>query len=472
MRLGFGSFGSGSVLPSEVDFLAAGADFWLDASKAASYVASGADITAFKSLISGTSLSTKVGGAGTMTLITDPRDGQPAFAFPTGTGWMKGADATYIAAVNGTNKPFCSIAVVELALPSGNYCIDSVQNSATSGNGQFSLASAGAWYLERDGAPTGPARLATSENSQAGLCVVVQSSSDGLTVRTSINGGAETSAAAFLTAGAISSNQVGIGAHVSSVENYGFYGVKRERAYFGANKTFAEYSPWVAALMRKWPGTTKPCVYFAGDSITTAQLATNGGMATLLSQRLRSLGAYVDPIGPLSVGQAFPYCHSAVSGNTCAQINTRVLDNTLGLGQGGSSKGLYRRAKLICLFAGTNGQNVTDYTTLLNNVYARMIQAQASGRIAVTTITDISGSTAAVTTFNNALTAAGTGVWDVFEAAHPGVLIRWDAFNAAPWNGTDYVDTTHPGNSGYVKLMDDATYGLLQAVRPYLLSIQ
>jgi len=454
------------------DFTSLGAAWWLDASRPASYTTSGSDITAYTSLVSGTSISTKVGGAGTQTLITDPRDGQPAFAYPTGTGWMKGVDATYIAAVNGTNKPFCSIAVFELGLASGAYCVDSVRDSGNTGNGQFYLSSAGDWYFERDGAPSGPARTATSEKIMAGLCVVVQSSIDGLTIRTSINGSAESSAAAFLTAGAISANIVGVGVKTGSADTLGFFGVIRERAFFGANKTFAEYSPWVAALMAKWPGTTKPCVYFVGDSITTAQNATNGGMVTLLSQRMRALGAYADPIGPLAVGQAFPYSHSASSGNTCLQMNTRILDATTGLGFGGGSKGLYRRAKLICLFAGTNDVSTADYTTLLNNIYTQAVQAQPGVRIAVTTITDINGSTAAVTTFNNSLTAAGTGVWDTFEAAHPGVLIRWDAFNACPWNAGDFVDTTHPNNSGYLKLMDNPTYGLLQAVQPYLMSIQ
>lgn len=452
------------------NFAALGAAFWIDASNSASYTASGANLTSINSLVSGTALSAVVGAP---QIITDPRDGQPAFSFPVGAGeCVMGADATYIAAVTGTDKPFCSILVFELGLPTLTACVDSVQNSGNTGNGQYFLSASGNWYLERDAAPSGAARIATSEKAQAGLCVVVQSSSDGLTVRTSINGAAETSAVAFLSAGALSPNRVGIGIHASSAQNFPWFGTIRERAYFGANKTFAEYSPWVASLMAKWIGTTKPCVCFVGDSITTAQNATNGGMVTLLSQRMRTLGLYADPIGPLAVGQAFPYRHSAVSGNTCAQMSTRVLDNALGLGQGGASAGHYRRAKLICLFAGTNDLSTANYTTLLNDVYTRMIQAQPAGRIAVTTITDISGSTAAVTAFNNSLTDVGTGVWDTFEAAHPGVLIRWDAFNAAPWNGTDYVDTTHPGDSGYVKLVDNATYGLLQAVLPYLTSIQ
>lgn len=459
--------GSSSGYPN---FTALGAAFWIDASNPASYTASGANLTSIKSLVSGTALSTIVGAP---QIITDPRDGQAAFSFPVGAGeCVMGADATYIAAVTGTNKPFCSIIVFELGLPTLTACVDSVQDSGNTGNGQYFLSASGNWYLERDAAPSGPARIATSEKVQAGLCVVVQSSSDGLTVRTSINGAAETSAAAFLSAGALSPNRVGIGIHASSAQNFPWFGTIRERAYFGANKTFAEYSPWVASLMAKWVGTTKPCVYFVGDSITTAQNATNGGMVTLLSQRMRSLGLYADPIGPLAAGQAFPYRHSAASGNTCAQMNTRILDNSLGLGQGGASAGHYRRAKLVCLFAGTNDvatdPTATNYGTLLDNVYARMIQAQPNGRIAVTPITDINGSTAAVNTYNAAMAAKHA----TFEAAHPGVLIYWDALNAAPWNATDYVDTTHPGNTGYEKLVDNATYGLLQAVLPYLTSIQ
>lgn len=471
---------AGSRGAVDVDFAALGADFWLDASRAASYVASGADITEFKSLISGTSLNTKVGGAGTLQIITDPRDGQPAFAYPTGTGWIKGVDAPYIAAVNGTDKPFCSIAVFELGLASGAYCLDSVRNSGNSGNGPFFLSSSGDWYFERDGAPSGPARTATSEKIPAGLCVVVQASSDGLTVRTSINGAPETIAAPFASAGAISANIVGIGCRTGSADTLGFYGVQRERAFFGANRTFAEYSPLVAALMRKWPLTTAPCGYFAGDSITAAVASgvTNGGMQALLTQRLRALGLYFDPIGPLSTGGGmFPYCHSGASGNTCAQINTRVQDYIQGLGQvGGSafsgatptpSRGHYRRAKRGFLLAGTNDLSTPNYATLLSNMYAQGVQAYAGFKIYVTTIPDVTGATAAVTTFNNSLKDPG-GVWDTHEATYPGTLIRWDAFGTGPTR----PDGTHPDNAGYVAMIDHPTKGLLQAAIADIASIQ
>jgi len=480
MHLGIGfPIGGSGFAPSEVDFLAAGADFWLDASKAASYVASGADITAFKSLISGTSLSTKVGGTGTVTIMTDPRDGSQAFGFPTGTGWIKGADANYIAAVTGTNKPFCSIAVFELGLASGAYCLDSVRNSGNTGNGQFFLSGPHDWYFERDGAPSGPAKTATSEKIAAGLCIVVQRSSDGLTVKTSINGGAESTAAAFTTAGALSPNIVGIGVKTGSADSLGLFGMIKERVFFGADQSPTNIAAWVAALRRKWRGVDAPQVMFVGDSITTAQNASNGGMPTLLAQRMRALGANVYPVGPLAVGQTFPFCHSAASGNTCAQMNTRVLDYITGLGAvGGSafnggtptpSKGLYRNVKVVFLFAGTNDQSQANYSTLLDNIYAQGTQSQPGLKIVVTTITDINGGTAAVTAFNSWLT--GTK-WPAFEALHPGVLLKWDAFNAAPWNATDYVDTTHPKNSGYVKLLDDPTYGMMQAVSPYLLTLQ
>ncbi len=474
MRLGFGSFGSGSVIvaPADVDFLAAGADFWLDARRAASYVASGADITEFKSLISGTSLSTKVGGAGTLQIITDPRDGQPAFAYPTGTGWIKGVDAPYIAAVNGTNKPFTSIAVFEIGLATGSYCIDSVRNTANTGNGQFFVSSAGDWYFERDGAPSGPAKIATSEKVQAGLCVVTQRSSDGLTVKTRINLGAESTAAAFTTAGAIATNIVGIGVKTGSVEASGFFGTQRERVFFGSYRSDAECDLWQATLVRKHRLATAPCGYFAGDSITAAVAVgvTNGGMQMLLMQRLRALGLYLDPIGPFSTGGGmFPISHSGVSGNTCAQINTRVLDYIQGLGQtGGSafnggtptpSRGHYRRAKRAFLKAGTNDGSIPNYTTLLGNTYAQGVQAYAGFKIYVTTALG-----PGLTAFNAGLPA----VWDAHEATYPGTLIRWDAAGINPATS----DGTHPTDAGYVSIVDHPTKGLLQAAVADIASIQ
>jgi len=455
------------------NFVALGADYWWDALRSSCIVTSGSDVTGIRSLVSGATISTKVGGAGTLTRITDPRDGRPALACPTGTGWMKGVDPNYIAAVTGTNKPFCSIAVFELCLPSGNYCIDSVRDSGNVGNGQIFLSSAGDWYYERDGSPSGPARVATSEKMPAGQVVLVQASADGLTVRTSINGAAETSAAAFLTAGAIAPNIIGVGVKTGSTDTFGFFGVQRERVFFGANKTFAEYSPWVTALMQKWPLTTAPCGYFLGDSITAAVAGgvTNGGMQTILTQRLRALGLYFDPIGPLSTGVGmFPHAHSGASGNTCAQINTRVQDYIQGLGAVGGaafnaatptpSRGHYRRAKRAFLFAGTNDGSIPDYTTLLTNTYLQGIQAYPGFKIYVTTVLPVAGLAA----FNAALPA----VWDAHEATYPGTLIRWDAAGINPATS----DGTHPTNAGYVSMVDDPTKGLLQACLADITSIQ
>lgn len=448
--------------------------FWLDAQNPASYApaynpAAGVNLTSLKSLVTGTALATIVGNP---QILKDPRDGKPGFNFPNVAGdCVKGADASYIAAVTGTDKAFCSVIVYEPQDVTANAAVDSVKSSATSGNGQEFLISASGYYLERDGAPTGPARLATSENVQAGCVVLVQHSSDGLNVKTSVNGEAETTAA-FLTAGALSPNAVSVGIQIvgGGADIFPFYGFIKERIFFSADKTPTQIAAIVNAMKTKWRATRAPQVYFAGDSITTAQLATNGGMPTLISQAIQAAGGLLDAAGPLAVGQPYPYRHSAASGDTNSVINARISSNTLGLGLGGSSKGSYRRTKLTCLFAGTNGQNTADYSTMLTNIYARMLQAQASFKIAVTPITDIFGSSAAVIAYNAAL----VGIWDAFEAAHPGILIRWNAYLALPndGSGTYYVDTTHPNNAGYVKMVNDPTYGLLQAIMPYIMSLQ
>lgn len=445
--------------------------FWIDSSDARSYTASGTSLTSIKSLVTGTPLNTIVG---VPQIITDPRDGTPSFNFPdNGAGdYVMGADAAYLAATTGTDKAFCSVAVFESGDVAINGALDSVANSAQAGNGQFYLSSTGSWYFERDGAPAGPARVATSEFLQAGCCVVVQHS-DGVSgvVKTSIQGAAETAAPAFASAGALSPNRVGIGVRAVATPAFPFYGMIKERIFFGVDKTPTQIAAIVNGLLAKWRATRAPVLYFLGDSITTAQLATNGGMPALISQRLRALGAYADPQGPFAVGQPYPYRHSAVSGNTCAQMTTRVNSTTDGLGLGGGSQGRYRRTDLGLLFAGTNDLSVPNYTTLLNAMHTKLMQSKPTARIAVTPITNVFGSTAAVVAFNAALIA----VWDAFDAAHPATpLIRWNAFLAVPndGSGTYYVDATHPNDAGYLRMVDDPTYGLLQAVLPYLLSIQ
>jgi lysophospholipase L1-like esterase len=461
----------GSPLPTDVDFAAAGADFWLDASRPASYTATGTTLTSLASLISGTPLTTIVGAP---QIITDPRDDRPSFNFPRNAAdYVTGVDAQYIASATGTDRTFCAISVIEPGDVTFAAAIDSVRNTGNI-SGQEFLSSNGLWYYERDGAPSGPARVATSSGVQAGCQVLLQYSEDGLTVKTSINGGAETTAAAMLTAGAIAPNVVGIGIQTGSTNTVPYYGMIKELARFGSPRTAPERASWVATLMRKHRATTAPQVYMLGDSITAAVTVgvTNGGMGALLAQRMRALGYYCDPQGPFAQALAYPYRHSGVSGNTCAQMNTRVTSTTQGLGKGGASKSYYQRVRLCCLFAGTNDV-VTDptaanYATLLNNVYAQMLQAQPDFRISVTPVTDINGSTAAVNTYN----AAKAAIHAAFEAAHPGVLIYWDAFQACPWNGTNYIDSTHQSDAGYAALVDHPTFGLLQAVLPYLVSLQ
>lgn len=463
----------GTYPSSGVNFTAEGAAFWDDSSNPASYTASGANLTSIKNLVSGSVLSTIVGAP---QIFTDPRDDKASFYFPNSpTDLVKGVDANLIAAVTGTNTPFLFIEVINPGLMDNNAASLASYNTVNSQGRDF-LAAGGGWYVENDG-PLG-AKAATSEFVRAGTSVLMRYSLDGLTVATSVNGGPE-STATMASAGALAPNLVSIGGRAAAADLFPYYGLIKEQAYLGSVKTPADRARYVAALMSKWPLSHAPQIYFLGDSQTTTfpnGAVTNGGMTALLTQAIRAAGGYVDPVGPYGVNQIYPYRMSGVGGDTCAMMNTRVTSTTLGLGLGGSSLGHYRRVKLVCLLAGANdvgggSPNPTNYQTLLNNTYAQLIQGQPTGKIAVSPTWDITGESAAIATWNAALQT----IWTTFEAAHPGVLLHWDAFNAVPNDGgTTYynIDHVHWNNAGFVKAMNDPVYGLLQAVMPYLLSIQ
>lgn len=462
--------------PSYVDFAALGAAFWIDASNPASYSAAGATLSGLKSLISGSALSAITGAP---LINTDVRNGKPGFWFPAAANdCVEGADAPYLAAVTGTDKPFCSITVCHPGDVTFTAVTHSTRDSGNTGNGNYEGAySGGNWFFERDGSPSGPAKFSQSAwPVEAGLSVVVRRSSDGLNIKTSVNGGTEMTAT-ITSAGAIAPNIVGIGIASGSVRNFPFYGYIKEHVFFGADQPAATIAVWVSALKRKW--IIPPVVQFVGDSITTAQNATLGGMPALLVQSIRAAGGVVDVQGPFHVGMPDPYRHSGVSGNTCVQMNARVTSATQGLGSvGGGTKGYYARTRLVCLFAGTNpgtpttaAQTAADYTTLLNNIATQLNQVGSAWKIAVTTITDIFTNLS----YSSGVNALLPAIWDAFDIANPAnTLIRWNATLANPNNGTTtyYVDGTHPNDAGYVRMVNDPAYGLAQAVAPYLMSIQ
>ncbi|MBA2687792.1 MAG: SGNH/GDSL hydrolase family protein [Gemmatimonadaceae bacterium] len=108
---------------------------------------------------------------------------------------------------------------------------------------------------------------------------------------------------------------------------------------------------------------------------------------------------------------------------------------------------------------GTTASQLALWRTAIGNIYTAAVARNASVKIAASKLTPIQPGTSPAdanwVTFNAGLVAATTGEFDVFDAAHPGVLIRLD--NAAAlgtaWSATDYTaDTTHPNEVGIQKI--------------------
>lgn len=446
--------------------------FWIDSANPSSYVAAGSALSAITSLISGTPLSTKTG---LPTIVTSPCDGRPAFAFPgaSAPGYFRGADATALAAVVGTDKQWTAYSVVNVDDCAANGIWASLADAASASLGQeFGQLSTAPGFYSADRVGTLGYHAATVVKALAGVHVVRQRSLDGVSILTQVDGGAEINTV-LTSAGAVSATQVAIGAAGHLVPSIPFGGYLREFVLFSSGTTDPLIGP---ALLAKWK--QPPQVQFIGDSITTAQLVHNGGMVAATVARVRALGGVVDPQGPIpqtnGVGAEvwYPYRYSAVSGNTCTQMNTRVNDASQGIG---SAAGHYLNTDVVCVMAGTNMETdapttATAYTTLLNSIYTALTQGTKPPKIAVTTICGITLNLAYSLAFNALL----PGIWATFESAHPGVLIYWDAFLACPNDGSNtlFLDGTHPNDAGYDLLNNDPSYGLLQAIVPYLMSVQ
>ncbi len=462
MRPGFGSFGNGRIINAGVNFAALGAAFWLDASNPASYTESGGTLTSLISLVSGAPLTTIIGAP---KLVTDPRDNRPAF-YASGSDAVMGADATMAAAATGTNRAFTMVSVFQIAAASSTgYLFTCNLSSGTHGIylGQVSpgirVAQAG----------PGGFISATSENAVSGLLIVTTRSPDGLTVYTSVNGAPETSVT-VASHGAMSPDRVGIFTTAGSTPGTRFTGHLREHAFFGSDVGATVAASMAASMLAKW--RSAPVIMPVGDSITAATLVNNGGMQGLLGAAARADGLNYDFQGPTAQANGTggsvwtPNRHSAASGDTCAQMLTRISSTTTGLGLGGGSSGFYRRTRIVLLLAGTNDRNLTDYGTLAEACCVRLLQhGHPTSALAVTTIPEIDGLEAEVAPFNAGLPA----LWDSLAAAYPGVqILRWNAYACAP----NRPDGTHPNDAGYVSMVSNPSYGLYPAIKPYLQSIQ
>ena len=460
----------GAVVPTSVAVnVVASIAHWIDSQQPASYTAVGTTLNSVRNLAPGaTALATKVGNP---LLLTDPRNALPSF-FLDGSSYLSGNDAVARALPTGTDKAFTAYIVATAADSQINGEFLAFADGVQAGNTFEFLESAGVLYHEKLGQPAGPV-AAFSRPMLAGTHVYAfRSSADGLSVGVSIDGDAET-VATHVSVGPLAPTNVGFGIMLRNVVTFPFGGYQNIQLLCAGRKPDIEHAAIIQGLLNQ---VLHPTLFVAvGDSITTAELATNGGFVQLLASYCYAHGVHVSPEGPLFAGQTQPTRHSASSGNTCPQMQTRVDTPASGLGAGTP----FQRARLGLLFAGTNptggtaANTATAYRTLLLDMATKMYGSQPTARIAVTTITPIQGADAFIDAYNALLPA----IWDEHDGLHPAnPVIRWDAHacfgsyaNGAA-NGW-YVDITHPTNAGYVQLANDPVNGLIQAVFPFLQSL-
>lgn len=454
--------------------------FWANSSNPNSYTASGNQLNSIKNLISGVALNSKVGSP---QLFTDPRTNRPSFYFD-GASWFTGTEAAVLAAASGSNLPFTTILVVSGALATASLIPYGTASTASIGNGTLFGQSAGKWFAEIFGNPSGPARVALTIPVTAGISVVVLHSANSLAIFGGANGGPETSAVvATVSPPALAPNVIGFGVQPSSTPAFPFIGLIYEVINCGVNKTALQIAAMIDRCVNYWYAQA-PVVQFIGDSLTTAQLATNGGMPALLPGAVTARGGVVTPDGPLSTGQPQPIRHSANSGDSPVDMRIRVESANQGLGTiggGTGSAGYYSRTILACVMAGTNptgsgtdaqkaAQTAIDYAALLESIAVRLAQAGSGWRIQVTTIPPQAG----VSTYPQLYNALLPAVWNNFNSLHPSnPLIIWDAYAAmGSYNPAYYVDSAHLNNAGYIKICNEPVTGMFQATVPFILANQ
>jgi hypothetical protein len=214
-------------------------------------------------------------------------------------------------------------------------------------------------------------------------------------------------------------------------------------------------------------------VYFVGDSLTVAD-GMRKAVYDYYTTHAPTLN--IDMVGSFSSGSFGPdNQHSGVNGVEIAGVQSRAVSE---LGTGSP----FPDVKLVHVLAGVNdlnnaGANVstilTAYGNMLTAIHNEIVATQSTARIAVTTLMPLQPGSAGeteVVSFNAGLPA----VWDAFDAAHPSnTLLRWDLYNAigGAWASGNYLDSTHPNATGWATACAHPTYGLIQAISPYLVSI-
>lgn len=212
-----------------------------------------------------------------------------------------------------------------------------------------------------------------------------------------------------------------------------------------------------------------PTVYWLGDSLTQAFVTADepyGGMRAVLKDYCYTRGYRVDHVGPQQMGSMWDNEHSGVGGDTCALMNARCGTEL------GSSVFGREFVKLCCLMAGSNdialGRTTTDYATLLGTLHTALVANQPTARISVCKVPPRQDFDC------SAYNAALPGVWDSFDAAHPSnTLIRWSAWDCfgGVWSSSYFYDNVHLNHAGYLKVVNDPTYGMAQALDSYLATI-
>ena len=467
---------SGRSVSTTVD-VEANIVYWFNVSNPNSYTAVGSALNTVKNLISGVASTTKVGAP---LLATDPRTSRLAVQLDGAGAWFFGNEAAVLAALGGLDQPFTIIIACSGSLATANFVMFGVGLSTVIGSVKEFGLSTGKWYTQLLGNPAGPARAVLTEPVTAGVSAVAMHSADSKTIKTRVNAGAESSGT-VATAGALVPDRYGFGVRPASAPLFPFANYIYEIIICSVDKTNAQIAAMLDRTTRFWRALALG-VQCVGDSITTAQNATNGGFPALLALAVAALGGVCDPDGPLQVGQPIPTRHSASSGNTPVDMQTRAESAAQGLGTiggGTGSSGYYSRVQLVCLFAGTNPtgagtdaqkalQTSLDYKNLLYSIATRLAQRGPDWAISVTTITP-EGTFDYPSLFNAYLPA----IWAQFEIDFPGGhLLYWDAFTTLPFDPLYYFDITHPNDAGYVKLCNTPCTGFFQAVLPWIMARQ
>lgn len=235
----------------------------------------------------------------------------------------------------------------------------------------------------------------------------------------------------------------------------------------------------ILAVHNAWVADDRPApsggqVFFCGDSTTVLEgmrLATYNYATTHVPLlNISQVGPYTNTLDSFPGGH-----HGAINGATLLTLST-VVNAQLGAGNA------FPGVKLVHLLAAVNDLNdpgasvpaiLTAYGNLVTNILTRITGAVPTARCSVTTIQPLqpgSMGEAEVVAFNAGLPA----VWNAIDAAFPAnTLIRWDLYAAigGAWNGSLYLDATHPNATGYAVACADPTNGLIQAIGPYLVAI-